>query len=391
MSDEINKNLSAEQLDSLAEIEETAGIPAGVPAPLYTDGARAEAEEEKIREERGFEVPADGDDTVYEAKEISPIRMVIKRFFRSKLSVIGLVLIIALFLFSFLGPVVYSRWGETEVDESPGRVIATSVLRSYQGPDGKIYEVYEVKLDQYQNNKYAYPDKDHLLGTDDKGMDIFSRLMYGGRISLMLGFIVVFMTTIIGVALGGLAGYFGKRVDQIIMRVIDVFNCIPGLPIMLIFGVLLSAWDVPLQLRIYCLMGMMTLFGWAGTARMVRGLILSLREQDYMVAAEAMGFSAGRKIFKHLIPNVMPQLIVAMTLSLGGVILQEAALSWLGIGVPMPYAAWGTMISMTNDSNILANYFNMWGPPGILIILAVLAFNFVGDGLRDAMDPRMKR
>jgi peptide/nickel transport system permease protein len=124
----------------------------------------------------------------------------------------------------------------------------------------------------------------------------------------------------------------------------------------------------------------------------VRGQILYLREQEYMVAAEAMGFSTGRKIFKHLIPNIMPQLIVSMTLSLGSMILYEASLSYLGMGVRAPYAAWGTMINIVaEDVNILKNYFNVWGPPGICIVLAVLGFNFLGDGLRDALDPKMRR
>ena len=141
-------------------------------------------------------------------------------------------------------------------------------------------------------------------------------------------------------------------------------------------------------------MGFLTLIGWAGTARMVRGQILSLREQEYMVAAEATGISAKAKIFRHLIPNVMPQLIVQMTLGLGSIILYESTLSFLGLGVQIPKSAWGTMISLADPSkgqSILQYYPNLWIAPGVLIVLAVLAFNFVGDGLRDAIDPKMKR
>jgi peptide/nickel transport system permease protein len=151
---------------------------------------------------------------------------------------------------------------------------------------------------------------------------------------------------------------------------------------------------MPVGHRIYYLMGFLTIIGWSGIARMVRGQILSLREQEYMVAAEATGISAKAKIFRHLIPNVMPQLIVQMTLGLGGIILYEATLSYLGLGVQIPRAAWGTMISLADPSkgqSILQYYPNLWIPPGILIVLAVLAFNFVGDGLRDAIDPKMKR
>ena len=173
--------------------------------------------------------------------------------------------------------------------------------------------------------------------------------------------------------------------------------CLPGFPILLIVGTIIDGLReggmgmFDYQYKIYWLMGFLTLISWSGTARLVRGQILSLREQEYMVAAEAMGYSIGRKIFKHLIPNVMPQLIVSMTLSLGSMILYEASLSYLGLGAPEQYAAWGTMINAAKDPDILSNYFNVWGPPGICIIIAVLGFNFVGDGLRDALDPKMRR
>lgn len=176
------------------------------------------------------------------------------------------------------------------------------------------------------------------------------------------------------------------------MRIVDIFSCVPTLPLLLIAGSLLDAWKVDPSLRIYYLMVILTFLGWAGTARIVRGQILYLREQEYMVAAEAMGLSTARKIFKHLVPNVMPQLIVSMTLGLGSTILYEASLSYLGLGVKAPYAAWGTMINIiTEDVNVLQYNPWVWVPSGVLIVLAVLAFNFIGDGLRDALDPKMKR
>jgi len=243
----------------------------------------------------------------------------------------------------------------------------------------------------------------HPLGTDETGYDVLARLMYGGRISLIIGFISVFIITVLGVIMGGIAGYFGGVIDNVIMRICDILMCIPGFPIMLVFGTVLTAFgemESPNalqeimgdpQYRIYFLMAFLTLFSWPGTARLVRGQILSLREQEYMVAAEAMGYSTSRKIFKHLIPNVMPQLIVSMTLSLGSMILYEASLSFLNMGVQPPYAAWGTMINAASDLNILSNYINVWAPPGICIVIAVLGFNFVGDGLRDALDPKARR
>ena len=321
---------------------------------------------------------------------MSPTRMVVRRFFRSKLSVVGLVMIVALFLFCWVGPLVYTQWGETTQDKS-GKVEYTEQPITMV-VDGKEVTFYQVVETNKTINSLAKPSSEHLLGTDKDGRDVFTRLMYGGRISLTVSFIAVFAITIFGVVLGGVAGYFGGAVDGVIMRICDVLMCLPGFPILLIIGTLLDSMGVPSQLRIYYLMAYLTLFSWPGTARLVRGQILSLREQEYMVAAEAMGYSTTRKIFKHLVPNVMPQLIVSMTLSLGSMILYEASLSYLNMGVRAPYAAWGTMINIVaEDQYILENFFNVWGPPGLCIILAVLGFNFVGDGLRDALDPKMRR
>ena len=269
--------------------------------------------------------------------------------------------------------------------------------------DGKTHTVYQVVEKIEKENALAPMSAEHPLGTDKTGYDVLARLMYGGQISLMIGFLSVFIITLLGVILGGIAGYFGGIVDNVIMRICDVLMCIPGFPIMLVFGTVLTAFgelEDPNAIqalmgdpryRIYFLMAFLTLFSWPGTARLVRGQILSLREQEYMVAAEAMGYSTARKIFKHLVPNVMPQLIVTMTLSLGSMILYEASLSFLNMGVQPPYAAWGTMINAASDLNILENYMNIWAPPGICIVIAVLGFNFVGDGLRDALDPKSRR
>ncbi len=322
---------------------------------------------------------------------LSPARMVARRFFRSKLSIIGLVIIVALMLFSWLGPVFYNRWGEIEYDNG-GRIDCQMEEISGYDEYGEEYHFTQVVESSQAVNRLAPLSGDHLLGTDNTGMDIFTRLMYGGRISLSISFISVFAVTFLGILFGGVAGYFGKRIDEVIMRICDILMCIPSLPIMLIIGTLFDSWGIDSQYRIYLLMLFLTLISWPGTARLVRGQILFLREQEYMVAAEAMGFSTSRKIFKHLVPNVLPQLIVSMTLSLGSMILSEATLSYLGLGVKAPYAAWGTMINIvTEDPNVMANYFNVWIPPGLCIILAVLGFNFIGDGLRDALDPKARR
>ena len=335
------------------------------------------------------ETEEDGEEEVT-YKEMSPVRLMFRRFFRSKLSIVGIVMIAFLFLFSFFGPVVYRAWGETQVDETPTQTVIVQQF-TYTDENGERVTVYEELVHNSDFNQYADPSWQHLLGTDNKGMDVFVRLMYGGRISLLIGFIVVILETVIGIVLGGLAGYFGGWVDQVIMRIVDIFNCIPTLPILLIASAVIDSWNLQADQQIYVLMVIITVFSWSGVARLVRGQILSLREQEYITATEVMGLPTWRKIFKHLIPNVMPQLIVSMTLGLGSVIMYESTLSYLGLGVKFPKAAWGSMIALVNEAGVLQYHPNVWLPAGIMIIIAVLGFNFIGDGLRDAMDPKARK
>ena len=349
------------------------------------------AEQENAEEIVSFAGEGELEDNV---KVISPFRLVMKRFFRSKLSVAGLVMLVFLFLFAFLGP-LFSPYGETQAtgDYKWVESVVEHKITVEENGEQVTYTFYEVS-DAYKVYSKTPPSVSHWLGTDQYGYDVFTRLMYGGRVSLLLGFIVVFAEMILGTVIGAFSGYFGKWVDQIIMRIVDIFNCLPSLPILMLASSMLETWGVPAENKIYALMGILTVFGWSGTARLVRGQILSLREQEFMLAAEATGISTARKIFKHLIPNVLPLLIVQATLGLGSVILYESPLSYLGLGVPFPYAAWGTMIGATSGAagkDILENYPNLWVPAGVCIILAVLAFNFVGDGLRDAFDPKAKR
>ena len=242
-----------------------------------------------------------------------------------------------------------------------------------------------------QYDQYSFPNMKHWLGTDMYGMDMLIRLMYGGRVSLLIGFIVIIIETVIGVIFGGISGYFGGWVDNLIMRIVDIFYCIPSMPVIIILGAAMDASRVDPTVRMIYLMLILGFLGWAGIARLVRGQILSLREQEYMAAAEACGLSVSRRIFKHLIPNVVPQLIVTCTMGLGSVIITEATLSFLGLGVKFPFASWGNIISDVNDTHVLTTYWFIWIPAGVLLLLTVLAFNLVGDGLRDAFDPKMKR
>lgn len=370
-----------EQLNQEAEQSETehSAVPAAEESIAASEGAEAAAAVQPD------DVPLDKN-----VKLMSPFRMVVRRFFRSKLSIVGIVILAVLFLFSWFGPVFYNAWGETETDRT-GKVDYSS----YEIPasaDDEYGESVQIIVTDRGINSLAEPSGSHILGTDERGMDVFTRLMYGGRLSLVVSFIAVILTTVLGVVLGGVAGYYGGWVDNVIMRICDMLMCLPTLPLMLILGTVLEANGVPSQYYIYLLMGLLSLFSWTGMARLVRGQILYLREQEYMVAAEAMGYSPARRIFKHLIPNVFPQIIVSMTMSLGSMILYESTLSYLNLGVKDPYASWGTMVSIISSrSDILQHNPWVWIPSGICIILAVLAFNFIGDGLRDALDPKQRR
>ncbi len=310
---------------------------------------------------------------------MTPGQLVMKRFFRNKLAVAGLAIIIVMALFCIIGPFL-SPYGEYEIfyiDMETGvehRMTESGLGAATMGVNVK-----------------APISSAHWLGTDTDGRDVFTRLMYGGRISLTVGFVVVFIELVVGIILGGIAGYYGGVVDMIIMRMVEVFYCLPFVPLMLILSSLFLGYGISPRYKIYFIMIVMGILYWAGVARNVRAQILSLREMEYMQAAEATGLRTTRKIFKHLIPNTIPIIILIATMDVGGVILTESVLSYLGVGIAWPYASWGNMANAVTDSIILKNYPNIWAPPGILILLTVLAFNFIGDGMRDAFDPRMKR
>ena len=296
-----------------------------------------------------------------------------------------------------------SQPGEASLPETEGEgAAADAAMENAEAADAKAVETYllsekngQYLISRFQQTRvidtYAKPSKAHLVGTDANGMDLLARLMYGGRISLLIGFVVVIIEVIIGVIIGGIAGYFGGWIDTVLMRLVDVIYCIPSMPLYLILGSVMDHYRASPTVRIYMLCVVMSIIGWVGIARIVRGQILSLREQEFMVAAEATGVRVSRRIFKHLVPNVVPQLIVFATMGLGEVILAEATLSFLGLGIKYPAASWGSIINAVNDSYVMTNYLFVWVPAGLMILLTVLAFNFIGDGLRDAFDPKMKR
>jgi peptide/nickel transport system permease protein len=229
------------------------------------------------------------------------------------------------------------------------------------------------------------PHAYHLLGADRYGRDIFSRLVHGARVSLSIGLVSIAVTFLLGVSVGGLSGYVGGRTDNLIQRVIEIINAFPQLPLWLALAAVMPPHWSPLT-TYFAITVVLSLLGWTGLARVVRGKILSLREEDYAVAARLLGASHPRILFRHLLPGFTSHIIVTLTLGVPGMILGETALSFLGLGLRPPVVSWGVMLQDCLNLDVVANY--PWLlMPVVFIILTVLAFNFLGDGLRDAADP----
>ena len=222
----------------------------------------------------------------------------------------------------------------------------------------------------------------HLFGTDKLGRDIFTRIWSGARISLIISFTAVFVNVIIGIIYGGISGYVGGAVDNAMMRIIEVINGIPYLIIVILLMMVLEPGVVTMIIAYAAV-------GWTGMARLVRGQIMSLKQQDYVVAAKVMGARPGRIIFKHLIPNTLSVVIVNITLAIPGAIFTEAFLSYIGLGVQIPIASWGTLAN--DGSKVFQMYPSQLIIPAICISITMLSFNLLGDGLRDSLDPKLRR
>ncbi|MEY8350442.1 oligopeptide ABC transporter permease [Bacillus cereus] len=287
----------------------------------------------------------------------SPWRQAFARIKKNKLALFGLYTLIFMFFFCFIGP-FFSPYVS-------GAIQVTQINKP--------------------------PNFSHWLGTDQLGRDILTRLMLAGRISLTIGLASMLLSVILGAVLGAISGFYRGAVDHIIMRIADVLMSIPGLPLLIIMGAILSEWKLPSEYRLYVVMIMLSLIGWPGLARLVRGQILTLREQSFMQAADVLGLKDYRKILYHLIPNVFPLLIVVATLGVAGAILSESALSYLGLGVVPPTPSWGNMISAANSLIDFQKRPWLWIPPGFAIFITVVSINLLGDALRDALDPKMKR
>lgn len=272
-----------------------------------------------------------------------------RRFFRHRLALIGLSILIVLTLIAIFAPFL------TAHDPFKGN------LRMIRQP----------------------PQSGHWLGTDGAGRDVWARLAYASRVSLWVGLASVAIATLIGVVLGSIAGFMRGRIDSLIMRFTDVVLCFPTLLVILSVVTITG----PSQTNVILVIGG---FSWPGICRLVRGQFLSLRELDYIQAARAIGSTNRSIIMRHLLPNVVAPVSVAVTLGLAGAILTEAGLSFLGLSVQVPTPTWGNMLFGATSISLIENNWWLWLPPGLMIALAVLAINFVGDGLRDALDPRMR-
>ena len=230
--------------------------------------------------------------------------------------------------------------------------------------------------------RWVAPTLMNAFGTDELGRDVLTRIMFAGRISLVVGYVTAFAISISGALIGAAAGFYGGWVDTVLMRLVDILISVPVLPLYLILAALIPGGGVGRIVLIF------TVFGWTTVARLVRGQILSLKSADFVEAGRAMGASEARIILRHLIPNALAPVIVAATLTVGNAILAESGLSFLGLGIQPPTPSWGNMLTRAQEYLLKASWLAVF--PGLFIFLTVLSFNFLGDGLRDALDPRLK-
>ena len=271
----------------------------------------------------------------------------LRRFMKNKLAIAGLVIVLFFFAVSILAPVISPH--------DPSEINRDELLQA--------------------------PSSDHLFGTDKLGRDVFSRMIYGSRISLKVGFVAVGITIVIGTFLGALAGFYGGALDAVIMRFVDVMLCFPA------FFLILEVIAI-LEPSIWNIMVVIGLTGWMGVARLVRAEFLTLTKRDFVLAARAQGAGDFRIIFGHVLPNALGPILVAATLGVAGAILTESALSFLGIGVQPPTPSWGNILTDGQDTIAVAWWLSLY--PGLAILLTVLGYNLLGEGIRDAMDPRLR-
>jgi peptide/nickel transport system permease protein len=274
------------------------------------------------------------------------ISIIFRRFLRNKLSVIGALIIVALFIIAVFTPII-SPYDPTSID---------------------VYNV------------LSPPSKEHILGTDELGRDLLSRIIWGSRVSLKVGFIAVGIAIVIGVFIGSIAGFYGGKIDGILMRFVDVMLAFPT------FFLILAVISV-LEPNIYTIMVVIGITGWMDVARLVRAEFFTLKERDFVYAAKALGVSNLRLMFRHILPNALSPVFVAATFGIAGAILTESGLSFLGLGIQPPEPSWGNILTSGKDNIEVAWWLSLF--PGLAILITVLSYNLVGEGLRDALDPRL--
>lgn len=275
-----------------------------------------------------------------------------------------------------LGTQIWLRFRRHRLAMLGAAILVILVLLAVGAPWVAKLDPYAVDLSSYRKP----PSADHLLGTDSSGRDVFARLLFGARISLSVGLVAVSVYTTLGLLIGSVAGYYGGWVDSLLMRLADVVMAFPSLVLIITIASVVGP-------SIYNVMLVIGLLGWPPIARIVRGMFLSLRNREFVVAAQATGVPNARLIRRHLIPNVLAPVIVAATYGMASAILIEAGLSFLGLGVQPPTASWGNMLNAAQSITILEGMPWLWVPPGFMIAITVLSLNFLGDGLRDALDP----
>ncbi|MCK5780587.1 MAG: ABC transporter permease [Psychrilyobacter sp.] len=289
-------------------------------------------------------------------KIISPTKQIMIKFQHNRLAMIGLIVFLALIAI----------------------IVGTQIWIQITG-----YDLANVDIP----NKYLRPSAAHIFGTDAQGRDLFLRVLAGGWISIQVGLLSTLLSVVIGVTVGATAGFFGGKIDTLMMRGIEVVSSFPFLAIAMTISAIFI--DLDAQLRLYLIIFILGLLRWTGLARMVRGQVLSLREQEFIVATRALGISSYNQITKHLIPNVLTYVIVSGTLTFAGAILGESSLSYLGLSVTEPIPTWGRLISISaKDAIVMTNYWWTWVFPGSALFLLIMSINVVGEGLRDAVDPK---
>ena len=274
------------------------------------------------------------------------LRVIRKRFTKNRLSVIGTAVVLCLITVSLLAPFI-APYDPTTID---------------------VYNV------------LSPPGKAHLLGTDELGRDLFSRIIWGSRVSLKVGFVAVGIAIMIGIIIGSMAGFYGGKVDAVLMRFVDIMLAFPT------FFLILAVIAI-LEPSIFTIMAVIGVTGWMDVARLVRAEFLTLRERDFVDAARAIGVSNTRLIFRHILPNALSPVLVSATFGVAGAILTESGLSFLGLGVQPPDPSWGNILTSGKDNIEVAWWLSLY--PGLAILITVLSYNLVGEGLRDALDPRL--